>query len=185
MDRHKVLLFDLPNGTMEVLEERDSVTLRQGMRGGTFFAEVNGQKEPTDEEVRAYNLTQNRITFLHNYYRYLYGLPMKLLEDEATRISPNVECLIFHGQPRLKVTVTYDEPWRDHTWAFFFHPEDFSLQAYQFWRRSSEEDGEYILLEGIQTVDGVRHPKTRHWYNNAGDQHIGSDVLLAKKEGVE
>lgn len=155
----------------------------QGLDHGEPVVEINGIPGATEEEIKALNLTANRITYVHNYYLYLYGLPMKLLTDTQGEVKPEVHPMELMGKEYWAVDVLYHEPVREHDWRFFFDPITFALKAYQFWRQSPLEDGEFVLLEELETVGGIRHPKIRTWYLNKEKQYIATDILLP--ENVE
>ena len=175
--RFRTITIDRPGMKVDIFEDLDSLTLLQGYRDGAPYVEVNGQPGATNAEIRALALTANRITYLHHYYLYLYGIPMKLLEDEATLIGNEVQVVNFHGYDAYRVTISYGEPWHEHDWAFYFDTDTFAMVAYQFWRRSPTEDGEYVLLEGMETIAGIRQPKIRTWYTNVDDENIARDIL--------
>ena len=68
------------------------------------------------------------------------------------------------------------------TWYFYFDPSTFALEVYQFYHDESKNDGEYILLSGEETVQGIKIPKTRAWYTNQANEYLGTDVLSLPKE---
>ena len=47
----------------------------------------------------------------------------------------------------------------------------------------SKNDGEYILLSGLEDINGIQMPKKRDWYYNSNDKFLGSDLLIPN-EGV-
>ena len=177
VDLPSTVTIDRPADLVMIYQDRDSVQLLQGLKQGEPYVEVDGMPGASEEDIRAYNLTANRIEYLHNYYLYLYGIPMKLLVDPATEIGEATR-VTFHGMEVFRVPVSYGEPWAQHDWAFYFDVNTYEMKAYQFWRKSPEEDGEYILCEGLETIAGIRHPKVRYWYMNADDLHIATDTLL-------
>ena len=48
---------------------------------------------------------------------------------------------------------------------------------YQFFHDESKNDGEYILLSEMITVNGIKIPKVRAWYYNEGDKYLATDNL--------
>jgi hypothetical protein len=111
-----------------------------------------------------------------NYYTYLYGLPMKL-KDLGTKISEVVIKKIFKGKEYLVLKVTYDEEIGTDTWYFYFDPNTYAMEVYQFFRDESKNDGEYILLTKELTINNIRMPKNRAWYYNKNDAYLGTDIL--------
>jgi hypothetical protein len=117
-----------------------------------------------------------------NYYTYLYGLPMKL-EDAGTNLSNKVEKKTFKGKEYLVLKVTYDEAVGSDVWYFYFNPETYALEIYQFFKtdensKEKPDSGEYILLSEEAVVNGIKMPKIRAWYYNKDDKYLGTDTLV-------
>ena len=92
-----------------------------------------------------------------------------------------MERVNFHGQPYLKVDVTYDKGGGgSETWEFFFDPNTFSLKAYQFYGSNQPNYGEYVLLDGEVKVDDVIMPKKKTWYHRIDSAYAGTDKILTE-----
>jgi hypothetical protein len=115
--------------------------------------------------------------FYRNYYVYLYGLPMKL-KDPGTNIAPQVKKKNFFGQELLEIKVTYDPVVGKDIWYFYFHPKTYALSGYRFYHDEKKNDGEYILLEGEISINGVKFPQKRGWYTHKEGKYLGNDDLL-------
>ena len=115
--------------------------------------------------------------FFRNYYAYLYGLPMKL-KDPGTIIDPKVKKKDFFGEELLELRVTYDSNVGEDIWYFYFDPETFALSGYRFYHDEKKNDGEYILLEGEITINGIKFPEKRAWYTHKEGKYLGNDDLL-------
>jgi hypothetical protein len=50
-----------------------------------------------------------------------------------------------------------------------------------FFHDEVKNDGEYILLSGIKTIDGINMPKARVCYTNKENTYLGTDTLKNKK----
>ena len=99
------------------------------------------------------------------------------LQDPGTQIDSNVIKKTFKGKQYLVLKVTYDEKVGKDTWFFYFDPKTFAMEAYQFLKDSKPETGEYILLSGMEIINGIKMPKTRAWYFNKDDKYLGTDIL--------
>ncbi|MFT5435287.1 MAG: hypothetical protein ACI9OJ_006004 [Myxococcota bacterium] len=132
---------------------------------------------PTPEEVEAFSLECGQIERNRNYYLYLWGLPMKLL-DPGTRIDSSVERTEFQGQPVDQIRVTYEAEVGGDTWYFYFLPESARMVGYRFYHDESVGDGEYITLDEEVAVGRMRLPARRRWFVNADDRFLGEDVLI-------
>jgi hypothetical protein len=133
-------------------------------------------KKPSESEMKENNLSCDRANLYKNYYSYLYGLPMKL-KDSGTNIHPQVEKKSFKGKEYLVLKATYDETVGSDIWHFYFDPKTYAMEVYQFFKKDKPNSGEYILLTGMETVNGIKMPKTRAWYYNKDDKYLGTDIL--------
>ena len=115
-----------------------------------------------------------------NYYSYLYGLPMKLT-DPGTKVDPKVQNTKFDGKDVLALKVTYDAKVGKDIWYFYFNPETFAMEGYRFYHDEAINDGEYILINGLEIQNGLRIPKDRAWYTNNESKWLGTDRFIQMK----
>ncbi len=113
---------------------------------------------------------------MKDYYTYLYGLPMKL-NDPGTNLDPKTEKKTFKGKDYLVLKVTYDAEIGKDTWYFYFDPTTYAMEVYQFYQDESKNDGEYLILKGLESIEGIKMPQTRAWYMNKDDKYLGTDTL--------
>ncbi len=73
--------------------------------------------------------------------------------------------------------VIYDENVGNGVWYFYFDPEDYNLEVYQFSHDESKNDGEYILLSDEETINGIKMPKVRTWFMNKDNKYLRTDIL--------
>lgn len=143
----------------------------------------NGSKIFSDETKKKYRLTCDRAKMYKNYYTYLYGLPMKL-KDPGTIIDDKVERKTFKGKEYLVIKVSYEEEVGSDVWYFYFNPQTYAMEVYQFFHidkvTKKEKGGEYILLSGEEQVNGIEIPKIRVWYTNEEEKYLGTDILNNK-----
>ena len=99
------------------------------------------------------------------------------LKDPGTLIDPLVQIKNFMGKKALVLKVNYTEEVGKDTWYFYFNPETFALQAYQFFHEEAKNDGEYILLSDEGLVNGIKMAKNRAWYFNKNGELLGTDIL--------
>jgi hypothetical protein len=55
------------------------------------------------------------------------------------------------------------------------------MEVYQFFK-VAKDSGEYILLSGLETINGIKIPKNRAWYYNKNDGYLGTDMLTLKND---
>ncbi len=147
-------------------------SVKQGQAKATW----NDSETIPESAAKQYRISTDRALMYRNYYVYLYGMPMKL-NDPGTQIEPSVELVDFYGKKYNKIRVTYDQSVGKDTWYFYFDPATNALQAYQFFKDESKNDGEYILFEGEIIKDGIKIPKDRKWYYNNDGKYLATDVL--------
>ena len=138
---------------------------------------VDGSAQISAELIDTLRLSDEAVLRRRNYHLYLYGLPMKL-RDPGTRIEELATREEFEGRDGWAVRVTYDPEVGSDTWIFYFDPEDWQLFGYRFYHDETAGDGEYIVLEGLADVGGLRLPRERTWYTHQGDRLLGTDTIV-------
>ena len=182
----KAIAFHDPSGSWENLKTSFKVVMETPSRPErTSIIRVDFPKQEFSLDVQqdgnsyAYNFDKDsceRGNFMKDYYTYLYGLPMKL-KDPGTHLDPKVQKKTFKGKEYLVLNVTYDSEVGTDEWYFYFDPSTYAMEVYQFYHDESKNDGEYILLEGLEEINGIKMPKTRAWYVNKDDKYLGTDTL--------
>ena len=180
-ERRSDIALDLPGSYFKLEEERAGVTTNYLLQKDSCSLALNGSKVFTEEEAKASRLSCDRARTMKDYYTYLYGLPMKL-RDPGTQIDPEIQKKVFHGKGYLVLRVTYEQEVGEDTWYFYFNPETYAMEAYQFFHEEAKNDGEYILLSGEEVIQGIRMPKVRTWYYNKDDAHLGTDTLMPSRK---
>lgn len=140
---------------------------------------VDGATTVADSLVQKFRLTCPQIQRIRNYYVYLWGMPMKL-RDPGTQIHEKVTQTTFMDKEVLAMKVTYEQSVGEDIWYFYFQPNNYALVGYRFYHDEAANDGEYIPLEGEETINGIRFPKTRTWFVNKDDRLLGADILEQK-----
>ncbi|RIV35137.1 hypothetical protein D2V08_07170 [Flagellimonas lutimaris] len=175
-ERTSIIAVDFPNQefTLDVEQADNSYTYK--INGESCEITLNGSKDISGEDTEKFRLNCERGNFMKDYYTYLYGLPMKL-KDPGTHLDPKVQKKTFKGKEYLVLNVTYDSEVGTDEWYFYFDPATYAMEVYQFYHDESKNDGEYILLEGLEEINGIKMPKTRAWYVNKDDKYLGTDTL--------
>ena len=175
-ERVSDIVLNLPGEFFQLISEKDGAILKQVVDRGECKLMLNGSTTLSEEDKEKHRLTCERANMYKNYYTYLYGLPMKL-KDPGTIIHPITQRKVFKGKEYLVLKATYEKEVGGDIWYFYFDPETYAMEVYQFFRDESKPDGEYILLTGEEEVSGIKMPKTRAWYYNKDDKYLGTDVL--------
>jgi len=168
------------NGGFIMKTNRDSLKLEQGIANDSCYAKINGEMASDTAEIKKYRLHAKRTRLMRDYFGYLYGLPMKL-KDQGTIIEDKVNKVAFQGKEYLSIKVTYEANVGKDIWYFYFDSATYALSGYRFYHKEEENDGEYITLEGLETIQGIKIPKKRTWYYNKDDKLLGADILQVAK----
>lgn len=158
--RKTVVKLDLPNGRYRIT------------RDGQFDIEL---KHDSLVNVSG-EINSERAQMMKNYYLYLWGLPMKLA-DENTPLD-TWELSEWEGYSSISLKVAYEKD----TWFFHFDPNSYQMIGYKFYTDSALTHGEIILLEGVETVSDMKLPKERKWYSLPDREYLGKDVLTHVKK---
>lgn len=179
--RDSEIIINLPDDYFYSKAVKDTLTTEYEVDQGKCTITFNGKTEFTEEMALTYRLNCETAKRYKNYYTYLYGLPMKL-KDPGTVINPTVERKTFRGKEYLVLKASYEEEVGSDIWFFYFDPETYTMEVYQFFRSDEngaikEDTGEYILLSESETISAIKMPKKRAWYYNKDDKYLGTDVL--------
>ncbi|NAS10803.1 DUF6503 family protein [Poritiphilus flavus] len=180
-DRMSIVTIDLPSTYFSLKATKDDIGSEYILDKGNCTVKLNGSTTISEEEAAKHRLSCERAETMKNYYTYLYGLPMKL-KDPGTILDPKVQEKTFKGKTYLVLKVTYEESVGSDIWYFYFDPNTYAMEVYQFYRKdpespSGQKGGEYILLNGMEEVSGIKMPKVRSWYYNENEQFLGKDTL--------
>ncbi|MEP3372831.1 MAG: DUF6503 family protein [Maribacter dokdonensis] len=174
--RSTVIEMKLPHNYFKSTVKKDNYTIESELDNGECTLKLNGSTSIFPKIKDSLNISCDRAKMMKNYYTYLYGLPMKL-KDLGTVIDNNVVKKTFKGKEYLVLKATYEKEVGNDTWYFYFDPKTYAMEVYQFFHDESKNDGEYILLSEMITVNGIKIPKVRAWYYNKGDVYLATDNL--------
>jgi len=130
---------------VKISSSRDEQEILMHKLGSQSSFTIDGRKDLTEEEVKKYRLTDQRLQLMANYYRYLWLAPL-VLEDPGTHLGNQVNETEFFGKKALEVKVTYDPEVGADIWYFYFDPATYAMIGYRFYHDEAANDGEYILL---------------------------------------
>ena len=175
--RSTIIQIDLPSNYFKSTVKKNNYTVESELDKEACTLKLNGSTTFSAKVKDSLKISCDRANMMKNYYTYLYGLPMKL-KDPGTIIDPKVQQKTFKGKEYLVLKVGYEKEVGSDTWYFFFDPKTYAMEVYQFFHDESKNDGEYILLSEIITVNGIKIPKVRAWYYNKEDVYLATDKLV-------
>ena len=175
-NRDTELWFNYPEASFRFKHVRSAGVAEGQMDPRGCEATLDGSKEISDEHVDEFGLSCERIERWRDYYGYMHGMPMKL-KDEGTILHDEVTTETLDGEALLRVKVTYTEEVGSDIWYFYFDPATFAIRASRFYHDEAANDGEYILLKGEVSDEGVTLPAELHWYMNDDSSLIAIDYV--------
>ncbi len=175
-DRLSEIWLDFPREYFRLSQKKDDTTVLWILDKDECSLTLNGSSDISKEDVEKYRLNCKRAATMKNYYSFLYGLPMKL-KNPGTLVDPKVQSRTFKGKEYLVLKVNYEESIGKDVWYFYFDPETYAMEMYQFYHDESKNDGEYILLSESLEVSAIKMPRIRAWYYNKNDEYLGTDIL--------
>ncbi len=176
--RKSEVTFNFPANYFKLFVTQDGSTYEEVLDRGECRLAVQGR--PLTKDANNAQVNCESTIMMKNYYTYLYGLPMKL-QDKGTILHPVVLKKTFQGKEYLVLKITYEEEVGKDIWYFYFDPFTYAMEVYQFFHDESQNDGEYILLDGLEEVNGMKIPKKRSWYTNKENRLLGTDLLTSNK----
>jgi hypothetical protein len=176
--RQAKLYLDNTSSIICIMRQQEGTQITWHTENDDCTYDIDGNSQPSKEEIEKYTLTEERALMLRNYYLYLWGLPMKLT-DPGTRIDAKIYEKEFNGKSTKAAKVTYDEAVGSDVWYFYFNPETSEMIGYQFFHDETKGDGEYILLSEIMEINNMKIPKSRAWYTNPDSTLLGTDHLIS------
>lgn len=178
--RSTLVAIDLPGNYFKTTVKKDDYTIESELDNGECSLKWNGSSTIPEKIKDSLRISCDRAKMMKDYYTYLYGLPMKL-KDPGTLIANKVTKKSFKGKEYLILKVGYEKEVGSDTWYFYFDPNTYAMEVYQFFHDETKNDGEYILLSDMITVNGIKIPKTRAWYYNKDNKYLGTDNLMEAK----
>ena len=176
-DRITSLTINNRKGFFRLDQSREKHKIRYVIRGKKMNIRLDGQPPKDTTLIRRFRLYPERIKTIRNYYNFLNGLPMKIM-DPGSKISPDFTNQVFNGISTFRVKVSYDPQVGNDIWYFYFAKKTYELVGYQFYHNEEKNDGEYIILEDAATIKKMKLPRKRNWYTNAGKEFLGSDIIV-------
>ena len=146
---------------------------------GLFTYQIEGlHYQVNGDSVKIFQgeIEKDRALRMRNYYCYLWGLPMKLM-DQGTVIEDSVREEILDGKVYRVVRVPYEKD----IWYFYLNPDNYRMEAYKFYQDEPNLKGEIIYLEGEKEFNGMKIPQNRTWYRTETPEFLGTDMLLEVK----
>lgn len=171
------LEMDNTTGYFCHITHEDGKEIVKGLSKGKEFYLIDGKKEISKEDRKKYELNFEGVKWVHSFYGYLYGLPMKLT-DKGVNVSDTIGSEQLNGKNFRVLHLSYDPEVGKELWNFYLDPNTAALEGYRFYYEGKPKEGELIMLNDVLDVDGIKIPKVRKWYLNKDNSYLGTDNLL-------
>ncbi len=179
--RKTSIVIDNGSGRFEmrrVVDDGREVYIR--VDGDDVKVSLDGSTTFSEEEAEQYRLAPEQAKRTRNYYIYLYGLPMKLL-DPGTRLDPKPREKDYQGHAVYELKVTYDE-------EVFIHPTAKAevREVYRWYYNQSPSAAEKWLgklLKAVETLSTTPERCALAPENDAFGESI-RQLLYGKKRGT-
>lgn len=168
--------LDNSTGYFAHISRQNGKEVVKGYTEGKEFYLLDGKQEISEGDRKKYELTSESLKWVYSFYPYLYGLPMKLIDD-GVMVTEAGKVEEIEGNKYKVLEVNFDPSVGSDKWFFYFESESNAMKAYRF-NHGDSESGEYILLEEEEIVQDIRMPKVRKWYWNKNNEYIGTDTLI-------
>ena len=114
-----------------------------------------------------------RTKSTRNYWLFLWGQPMKLL-DKGTVLDTLVVEENFEGYNCFRIKVVYPKD----VWYYFFDTSNFALRGKEFYIDEEKNLGEKMILSGEVAIEGIKFPEKRSWINTSDSTYLQTDILV-------
>jgi hypothetical protein len=118
-----------------------------------------------------------RTKTIRNYWVFLTGLPMKLL-DEGTALDSVVVEERFEEFDCFKVKVQYPKD----VWYFYIDKQNFAFRGKAFYKDEAKNRGEKMILTGEVNIDGLKLSESRKWINTHDSVYLATDRIINFKK---
>ncbi|KQC34612.1 hypothetical protein AAU57_10940 [Nonlabens sp. YIK11] len=181
-DRTSNIKINLPAKSFELVSKRGDIVNEYTVLKDSIVTAAKMDLSQMDTTFVMGKEDFKRAVFMRDYYTYLYGLPMKL-KDKGTVISYEVERKMLKEKEYLVLRADYDPSVGSDIWFFYFDPETYRMEAYQFYKQKEPrvkdpKSGEFILLSEEYKTNGIKMPKVRKWYYNKNDKYLATDTIV-------
>jgi hypothetical protein len=150
-----------------------------GIKDGKCFHAVNGNDQPSDDQLEKYRISCENASFHKEHHTCHFGLPMQLKtsgvvvqEKIKTEIFYNTMChvLTFVGKKGV-----VNHPYYEGTWNLYIDPVSYAMKGLR--RQSDEYPGSYEVFINELEVGGIIMPQVKVVFMNEDGSHFYTDIF--------
>ena len=176
--RYSILELSNQENSFELIRNRDSSLSKHIIdKDGISKVYFNGSEEIEQEIVERYRLKPERNKMYRDFYRMMYGLPMSL-NEKAVKEYGEIENCIYNNQNCYKIPIELEEEMFSKNWIVYISKKEFEFKGMEIIFPEDNTKGEKLYFEGSISIDGIKIPRIRHWYELANGMYSGSDIIM-------
>ena len=151
----------------------------KGIKNGKCFREVDGNTNPNEDVIKKYNLGDENINVYKNWHYFHFGILMEL-KASGLILEDKVETVKFQGEDCLGLKFSYDvnkvknEFYKGSNWMVYIDPVNFSIKGF----KEVGVMNRFAVLSGILTVNGLKIPLCRTYFNNEDNSFYMVDIFM-------
>lgn len=151
----------------------------KGIKNGECFREVDGNKSPGEDLIKKYGLDDETIRQYKDWHYSHFGILMEL-KASGLVLEDKIENVKFQGNDCLALKFTYNaakiknESYKDSNWTFYIDPINSSILGF----KEVGMMNRFVVFSGIFTVNGLKLPLCRTYFNNADNSFVMVDVFM-------
>ena len=158
--------------------------VEKGFNDRLYFATIDGKNVKTADDIKHFRMNRSKVEELRDFFTYILGLPMRLT-DNGAQLSPKLRRETFNGEECWVLHVNYAPAVGNESWVYYVGMNDFAMRGCRFLRNGDFKNGAYVVFEGENMIQGIRLPKTRHWFWNADDHFLASETIESAQSLTE
>ncbi|MEM6395858.1 MAG: DUF6503 family protein [Bacteroidota bacterium] len=135
---------------------------------------VNGRGDLGEDELKKRRLNCSRNRNYANFYRFLYGMPMEIM-DRGYKLIDGPVAVELKGQKLIKLELDIEGAPFANLWNVYFDPETGEVKAYEYFPEETDAQNNIMYLEGVVEKSGIKFPLERKWYE--GQEYKGVDTV--------
>jgi hypothetical protein len=164
---------------------RGETVVVRGIRGEECYREVNGNKNPPEEHIKQYGLSEDQIHRQRPYHSAHIGWPM-CAKAAGVKADEAVEQTELRGNPVLAVDLSGDPatvsiPYWSRKVTLYVDPETYAMRGL---RNETGQNG-LVVMEGEIEVGGVKMPQVKTVYKQSDGTLRFTDLFTNVQEWEE
>jgi hypothetical protein len=151
----------------------------KGIKEGKCFHAVNGNYEPSDEQIEKYKISCEDASISKEHHTCHFGLPMQL-KTSGVVVQEKVKSEIFYGTichvlTLIGETSAVKHPYYEGTWQLYIDPVSYAMKGLRW--QSEEHSGIYEVFINELEVGGIIMPQVKVVFMNEDDSHYYTDIF--------